>query len=56
MVSAPLPVFLSRRKPETHIAALARIEPDELAKDAPAELKALIEHVKEALGLEDGDE
>jgi predicted ATPase len=49
-------LFLSRSKPETHIAALARIEPDELAEDAPAELKALIEHVKEALGLEDGDE
>ena len=49
-------LFLSRSKPETHIAALARIEPDELAEDAPAELKALIKHVKEALGLEDGDE
>lgn len=49
-------LFMSKSKPETHIAALARIEPDELAKDAPAELKALIEHVKEALGLEGGDE
>lgn len=49
-------LFLNRSKPETHIAALARIEPNELAEDAPAELKALIEHVKEALGLEDGDE
>jgi predicted ATPase len=49
-------LFLRRSKPETHIAALARIEPDELAEGAPAELKALIEHVKEALGLEDGDE
>lgn len=49
-------LFLSRSKLEAHIAALARIEPDELAEDAPAELKALIEDVKEALGLEDGDE
>ncbi|WP_337998312.1 ATP-dependent nuclease [Oleispirillum naphthae] len=49
-------LFLSRSKPETHIAALARIERDELAEDAPAEIKALIEQVKEALGLEDGDE
>ncbi len=48
-------LFLSRSKPETHIAALARIEPDELSKDAPAELKALIEHVKERLGLEGND-
>lgn len=48
-------LFLSRSKPETHIAALARIDPDELAKEAPTELKALIQHVKEALGLKDGD-
>ncbi|NIA70983.1 AAA family ATPase [Pelagibius litoralis] len=49
-------LFLSRSKPETHIAALARIEQDELAEGTPAELKALIEHVKEALDLEDGAE
>lgn len=49
-------LFLNRSKPETHIAALARIEEDDLAGDAPAELKALIEHVKQALGLEDGGE
>jgi len=49
-------LFLSRSKPETHVAALARIEADELAEDAPAVLKALIEHVKQALGLEDGNE
>ena len=49
-------LFLSRSKPETHIAALAHIEEDDLAEDAPAELKALIEHVKQALGLEDDDE
>lgn len=49
-------LFLSRSKPETHIAALARIEQHKLAEDAPAELKALIEHVKKAVGLEDGNE
>jgi predicted ATPase len=49
-------LFLSRSKPETHIAALARIEEDDLAENAPAEIKALIEHVKQALGLEDDDE
>lgn len=49
-------LFLSKSKPETHIAALARVEPEELAEDAPAELKALIEHVKEVLSLEEGDE
>ena len=48
-------LFLSRSKPETHIAALARIDEDELAEDAPTELKALVEHVKQALRLEDGD-
>lgn len=49
-------LFLSRSKPETHIAALGRIEDEDLAEDAPTELKALIEHVKQALGLEDEDE
>jgi putative ATP-dependent endonuclease of the OLD family len=49
-------LFLNRSKPETHIAALARIEDDELAENAPPELTALIEHLKEALGLEDDDE
>lgn len=48
-------LFLSRSKPETHLAALARIEADDLVEDAPAELKALIEHVKQALALQDGD-
>ncbi|NTW59925.1 MAG: AAA family ATPase [Nitrospirae bacterium] len=49
-------LFLSRSKPEQHIAALARIEPDKLAEDAPAEIKALIQHVKELLGFDDGNE
>ena len=49
-------LFLSRSKPETHIAALTQVEEDDLAEDAPAELKALVEHVKQALGLEDDNE
>jgi putative ATP-dependent endonuclease of the OLD family len=49
-------LFLSRSKPETHVAALARISQDGLAADAPSELKTLIEHVKERLGLTDDDE
>ena len=45
-------LFLSRSKPETHIAALARIEDkDFIAENAPPELKALIEQLKESLGL-----
>jgi hypothetical protein len=49
-------LFLSRSKPETHIAALACIQNDDLVEHAPPELKALIEHIKEALGLEDDGE
>lgn len=48
-------LFLHRSKPETHLAALAHIEEEDLADDAPSELKALIEHLKGKLGLEDGD-
>lgn len=44
-------LFLNRSKPETHIAALTRINDDDLANGAPAPLKALIVHVKEAIGL-----
>jgi predicted ATPase len=44
-------LFLNRSKPETHIAALTRIVDEDLANDAPAALKALIEHVKNKLGL-----
>lgn len=49
-------LFLDRSKPETHIAALARIKDDNLAENAPPELTALINHVKRALGLEEGNE
>lgn len=48
-------LFLNRSKPEIHVGALARIEESRLANDAPAELKALINHVKTALTIEDGD-
>jgi putative ATP-dependent endonuclease of OLD family len=44
-------LFLNRSKPETHLAALSAIEEEDLADDAPPELKALIERVKNALGL-----
>ena len=47
-------LFLNRSKPETHIAALTRITETDLAKEAPASLKAIIEHVKDKLDL--GDE
>lgn len=49
-------LFLDRSKPETHIAALARMEEDELAQDAPPELIALIEYLKDTLGLPDDNE
>jgi len=49
-------LFLNRSKPETHIAALSLIEEEGLAENAPPELEALIEHVRDALGLEDVDE
>lgn len=42
-------LFLSRSKPETHLAALNRIAEGDLAAHAPAELRALIGHVREIL-------
>lgn len=49
-------LFLNRNKPETHFSALARIpEDDNLANNAPPELKALINHLKAAIGLEEGE-
>jgi len=48
-------LFLNRSKPETHMAALTRIDDDELAKNAPAELKELIRHLlKELSGKDKG--
>lgn len=49
-------LFLSRSKPETHIAALARIEDDDLAENVPPEIEALIEYLRETLGIEDDKE
>lgn len=42
-------LFLSRSKPETHLAALSRITHRNLARRAPPELRALIDHVKDIL-------
>lgn len=49
-------LFLNRSKPETHFAALSLIEEEGLAENAPPELKALIEYVRDAIGLQDVDE
>jgi len=49
-------LFLNRSKPETHLSALSRIEDQTLVDDAPPELKALIEHVRDALSPEGEDE
>jgi len=49
-------LFLNRSKPETHFAALSLIEEEGLAENVPPELKALIEYVRDALGLQDVDE
>ena len=47
-------LFLSRSKPETHLAAISRIPEADLSANAPPELCALIQHVKTKLGLENG--
>lgn len=39
-------LFLSESKPEAHLRALSEIEPKDLKKDAPEELKKLIAYVK----------
>lgn len=49
-------LFLNRSKPETHIAALTRVEESDLATDAPPPLKALIKQVKSTLGIDDPGE
>lgn len=46
-------LFLSHSKPERHLSALGRITSTRLARNAPPEIKALIEHVKMALGIQD---
>lgn len=42
-------LFLSRSKPETHLAALGRITDRNLARNAPSELRALIDYVEDIL-------
>ncbi|MHB0790075.1 ATP-dependent nuclease [Bradyrhizobium sp. 5.13L] len=49
-------LFLNRSKPETHLAALSRINMEELAGDAPPEIAALIDRIKERLGLDGAGE
>lgn len=49
-------LFLRRSKPETHLAALARITGQQLSDAAPAPLKSLIEHIKNDLGFGDDGE
>lgn len=49
-------LFLSRSKPETHLAALSRITPQNLARHAPRELRALIDHVREVLYPDTGED
>jgi len=44
-------LFLSRSKPETHLAAFSRISDGDLSSSAPAELRALIECVRDKLNL-----
>mgnify|MGYP000200343702 CR=1 FL=1 len=44
-------LFLRRSKPETHLAALARISDEDLSAHTPHTLKCLIEYVKVNLGL-----
>ena len=50
-------LFLRRSKPETHVAALARIKDVRLmVENAPQELKELINHLKDVLGLEGNEQ
>ncbi len=49
-------LFLSRSKPETHLAALSTITPRDLARRAPPELRALIDHVRDVIFPEPGED
>jgi hypothetical protein len=49
-------LFLSRSKPETHLAALSRIKRRTLIHHAPPELRALIDHVRDVLFPEQDDD
>lgn len=48
-------LFLDGSKPETHLSAFSRIQDDSVAASAPAELKALIEYVKDKLNLSEDE-
>ena len=49
-------LFLSRSKPETHLVAFSRIPDGDLSTSAPAELRALIECVRNKLDLSGQEE
>lgn len=44
-------LFLSRSKPSTHLRALARITDTELAANAPKVLTALVQYIRDGIGL-----
>jgi hypothetical protein len=44
-------LFLSRSKPATHLLALSRITDDRLAVEAPPVVTALVEHIRDKVGL-----
>lgn len=48
-------LFLDRSKPETHLTAFSRIQESHAVASAPAELKALIEYVKDKLNLSEDE-
>lgn len=49
-------LFLSRSKPETHLAAFSRIARQNLVHHAPRELSALIDHVRDVLFPDAGED
>ncbi|MFI7510847.1 ATP-dependent nuclease [Micromonospora aurantiaca] len=44
-------LFLSRSKPSTHLRALSRLTDDDLKKDAPAVITALVSYIRSEVGL-----
>jgi putative ATP-dependent endonuclease of OLD family len=49
-------LFLGRGKPTTHVRVLSQLDDEKLAEDAPEELRALLTHVADAIGLGPPDE
>ncbi|MBS8275599.1 ATP-dependent endonuclease [Thalassospira tepidiphila] len=45
-------LFMQTSKPDTHLAAISKIEDDDLSDDCPEELDALLEKISEALEAE----